>query len=147
MMGWVDSRGSRAGTRQKGEASHRGHGGHRGKLGLVGECTWVKIVTHVREHARAESIAQRSRRPQRGIGVGGGMHLGEDRWLTCGNTPRGESIAQRSRRPQREIGVGGRMHLGEDRYSRAGTRQSGKHRTEVTEATEGDWGRWTNALG
>jgi hypothetical protein len=23
----------------------------------------------------------------------------------------------------------------------------GKHRTEVTEATEGDWGWWTNSLG
>jgi hypothetical protein len=30
---------------------------------------------------------------------------------------------------------------------RAGTRQKGKRRTEVTEATEGDWGWWTNALG
>jgi hypothetical protein len=31
--------------------------------------------------------------------------------------------------------------------TRAGTRQRGKHRTEVTEAAEGDWGGWTNALG
>jgi hypothetical protein len=31
--------------------------------------------------------------------------------------------------------------------SHAGTRQRGKHRTEVTEATEGDLGWWTNALG
>ena len=36
-----------------------------GDWGLVDECTWVKIVDHVREHAKAESIAQRSRRPQR----------------------------------------------------------------------------------
>src|SRR5271154_4650642 len=86
------------------------------------------------------SIAQRSRRPQREIGVGGRMHLSEDRWLTCGNTPRGESIAQRSRRPQREIGLVDACTWVKIVGSRAGTRQSGKHRTEVTEAGEGVWG-------
>ena len=54
------------------------------------------------------------------------------------NTRQWESIAQRSQRPQRGIEVGGsnlcRRPLGWD----AETRSMGKHRTEVTEATEGD---------
>ncbi len=96
----------------KGEASHRGHGGHRGRVGWWTNALGSTSLAQVREHAQGESIAQRSRRPQRGIRVGGRMHLGQDRWL-----------------PVRE-------HA-----------QRGKHRTEVTEVTEGDLGWWTNALG
>ena len=56
-------------SREGGKASHRGHGGHRGGSGW-----WVKLLSGTRalgceNHAKRESIAQRSWRSQRGIGL------------------------------------------------------------------------------
>jgi hypothetical protein len=47
----------------------------------------------------------------------------------------------------RGIGFGGRGSFGGQRWLPCGIRARGKHRTEVTEATEGDWGWWTRELG
>jgi hypothetical protein len=44
------------------------------------------------------------------------------------------------------IGVGGRESFGGQRWLLCGNTRKGKHRTEVTEATEGDWGWWTREL-
>ena len=122
-MVWVDTRGFRARTRQrgkhrtevteategdwvggrmhlgedrwltcgntpKGKASHRGHGGHRGRLGLVDECTWVKIVGSRAGTRQSGKHRTEVTEATEGDWVGGRMHLGEDRWLTCGNTPK-----------------------------------------------------------
>ena len=164
-----------------GKASHRGHGGHRGGIGVGGQefdrrqhGVWARI------RRNGESIAQRSRRSQRGdLGRWPGIRsattwrLGENQaqrgkhrtevtevteggfglvarnsigdnhgvWARIGRN--GESIAQRSRRSQREdlgwwpgIRSATTWRLGENRAQR------GKHRTEVTEVTEGDLGWW-----
>jgi hypothetical protein len=52
---------------------------------LVDEYDWWALVASVREQAKWESIAQRSRRSQRGE-VGRRMRLGGHPWLPCGNT-------------------------------------------------------------
>ena len=101
---------------------------------------------HVREPRKEESIARRSRRPRRGIGGGGRKLCGEHLGVTCENTRKGESIARRSRRPRRGIGGGGRKLCREHRgVTCENYAPRGKHRTEVTEATEGDLGRWAKA--
>jgi hypothetical protein len=142
-MVWVDTRGLRARTRGKGKASHRGHGGHRGRLGLVDECTRVKIVGSRAEHAKGESIAQRSRRPQREIWVGVRNALGSRSLAHVREHAKGG----KHRTEVTEATEGGFGLVDECTWvkivgSRAGTRQRGKHRTEVTEATEEDWGWW-----
>jgi dihydroorotate dehydrogenase len=54
------------------------------------ELRWTALAS-VREYVPGESIAQRSRRPRRGIGVGGRECLGGQRWLPCGNTRQGKA--------------------------------------------------------
>jgi hypothetical protein len=54
-------------TRDLGRASHRGHGGHRGGTGVFGREDSEGAVAYGREKREfGESIAQRSRRSQRG---------------------------------------------------------------------------------
>ena len=58
-------------------------------------------------------------------------------------TRQGRSIAQRSQRARRGIGVGGARKLldGLRGFEARTTRQREEHRTEVSEVTEGGWGR------
>jgi hypothetical protein len=62
--------------------------------------------------------------------------------LECEGQAKTESIAQRSRRSQRGIGLVGGFSGGGIIAARAReSRGNGKHRTEVTEVTEGGIGR------
>jgi hypothetical protein len=67
---WATPAASGRETRARGKASHRGHGGHRGGWAVAR----VFFGRHRRllgeKHALGESIAQRSRRSQRGMGCG-----------------------------------------------------------------------------
>jgi hypothetical protein len=86
---------------------------------------------------------EKRRRPQRRIGVGGQNSIGGSVGVWARNQLSGESIAQRSQRPQRGIWGGWPKFY---RWQRGPPgEKSGaaeKHRTEVTEATEGDSGGW-----
>ena len=67
----------------------------------------MDIRWHLGEkHTQGESIAQRSRRAQRGMGCGR-VFFGRHRRLLGEKHALGESIALRSRRAQRGVGCGG----------------------------------------
>ena len=112
-----------------------------GDLGLVAKFYWCQLRRLGEKSGATESIAQRGRRPQRGIwGVAKIPSVAA--WAFGREIKvQGESIAQRSQRPQRGIGDGWpkfyrwqRERLGE----KSGATE--KHRTEVTEVTEGELG-------
>jgi hypothetical protein len=96
---WVDRVASWREPRAVGKASHRGHGGHRGESaswmrGFGGQGgVWAGTARI------GESIAQRSRRSQRGNLVWWTREaLGGQGGFWAGTARIGESIAQRSRR-------------------------------------------------
>jgi hypothetical protein len=68
-VGWVTRWLSVREVRASEKASHRGHGGHRGELER-GSGLGDMVASSARSARFGESIAQRSQRPQRGIGEG-----------------------------------------------------------------------------
>ncbi len=74
---------------ERGKASHRGHGGHRGGLALdrgrLSGTAWL-LRGKDAPRGKGESIAQRSRRPQRGISVGPRKAFGDS--MTSGQERR-----------------------------------------------------------
>ena len=133
----VDTRGFKARSTRQGKASHRGHRGHRGGLRLVAKAVQWTLAASGEKHATGESIAQRSQRSQRGIGIGGESCSVDARGFKARSTRQGKA----SHRGHRGgLGIGGESCSVDARGFKARRRDRGKHRTEVTEATERDWG-------
>ncbi len=99
----------------------------------------IIVVAHWGKHRTEVTEATEG-----GIGVGAKTARGGHHGLRGRNTRTGKSIAQRSRRPQRgELGLGAKIARGGHHGLRArNTRHREKHRTEVTEFTEGGIGYW-----
>jgi hypothetical protein len=91
-------------TGEMGRASHRGHGGHRGGWDWWGKRFGGHRGFRCEKQRNRESIAQRSRRSQRGIGIGGESDAVNVRASGARSRRNRESIAQRSQRPQRGLG-------------------------------------------
>ena len=75
-------------------------------MGLVGEFSGGNATAGCEGHAKTESIAQRSRRSQRGDWIGRRIFWREDRGLSARVRRKRKSIAQRSRRSQRGERIG-----------------------------------------
>jgi hypothetical protein len=90
---WREHRSLSARVTRKRKASHRGHGGHRGGIGLVGGRLAGTPRLKCEGHAKTESIAQRSRRSQRGNWIG--------RRMSGGNTAAWVRKSREGRRPQK----------------------------------------------
>ena len=101
---------------------------------------WPGCKNHAKREKHRTEVTEVT---EGGLRLGAGSFGRRHRWLGCENLAKRESIAQRPRRSQRgDLGVGRETLAGDIVGPGARiTPRRGKHRTEVTEVTEGDWGR------
>ena len=119
--------------------AQRSRRSQRGDLGCAGNFCRGLRWPGCENLANEECIAQRSRRSQRGTWGCAGNFCRGLRWPGCENLANEECIAQRSRRSQRgDLGVR-ETFAGDSVAWVRESRETGMHRTEVTEVTEGTW--------
>jgi hypothetical protein len=131
-------------------ASHRGHEGHRGGIGRGRDFYPLPGISlaWLRESREGESIAQRSRRTQRGIGRGRLLPGTPLAWLQ--NHAKGEEHRTEVTEDTEGDRKGERLlpFTGDIAGLAARITRRGKHRTEVTEDTEDrSWWDETSAAG
>ena len=133
----VDSLASGREKRASGKASHRGHGGHRGDGGCMEEVLWWTAWFLGGKTRIRESIAQRSRRPQRGMEAAWRRFFGGQLGFWAGK--RASWKASHRGRGGHRGGLkldGGRFFDGQCGSGRE-KHSSGRHRTEVTDGAAG----------
>jgi hypothetical protein len=110
-------------------------------MGCGGRVFFRRHRRHVGEkHALEESIAQRSRRSQRGDGLWWQGVLWATPAASGRETRAGGKASHRGHEGHRGgMGCGGRVLWATPAASGRETRAGGKHRTKVTEVTKGGW--------